>query len=320
MVEVQQRARVVVVHGRTAEVLHEPGDAVEAVRLAPGLALTPVAGDEVVVAAGRVTEVLPRRTQLTRPDPNGHELQVLAANVDLVLLVAPADHWLREGALERMAILAWDSGATPLVVLTKADLADDADERAAQARTATPGVEVVLTSTVDGRGLDELRAHLGAGVTATMLGASGAGKTSLLNALEGRDEATREVRADGEGRHTTTTRRLYRLASGGTLLDLPGVRNLDLHASEEGVAAVYADVAALVERCRFADCAHDTEPGCAVTAAVASGELSARRLDGWHAARRELAYLERRTDPAARAAKLQEWKRLTRASRSRHRP
>ncbi|MCH1865113.1 ribosome small subunit-dependent GTPase A [Nocardioides sp. CFH 31398] len=319
MPDTTQRATVVVVHGRTAEVLGADG-ASQPVRLAPGLALTPVAGDEVVVADGRLVEVLPRRTQLTRPDPNGHELQVLAANVDLVLLVAPADHGQREGALERMAIMAWDSGATPLVVLTKADLADDPDARLERARDAAPGVEVLLTSTVDGRGLDALRSRLGPGTTATMLGASGAGKTSLLNALEGLDEATREVRADGEGRHTTTTRRLFRLGSGGTLLDLPGVRNLDLHASEQGVATVYADVADLAAECRFADCAHDTEPGCAVTGAVADGALSPRRLEGWRAAQRELAYLHRRTDPAARAAKLQEWKRVTRESRGRQRP
>ncbi len=281
------------------------------------LALTPVAGDWVAIGGEEIRRVRARRTTLTRPDPNQKDVQVLAANIDLIMIVLPIDRGLSAKALERLSVMAWDSGADQVVVLTKADLAEDPGESLAEAQALAPGVEVLLTSSVDGLGLDQLRARLVRGTTATMLGASGVGKTSLLNALEGREERTREVRRDGAGRHATTTRKLYRLTSGGVLLDLPGIRSLDLLATDDAVNETFADIAELAEHCRFGDCQHDGEPGCAVAEAIEAGDLEQRRLGSWRAIRREMAYLDRRNDPAKMAAARAEWKQQTKAYKQR---
>jgi len=184
-----------------------------------------------------------------------------------------------------------------------------------EVQALAPGAEVATTSSVDGRGLAQVRSRLGRGVTATRLGASGVGKTSLLNALEGHEERTREVGRGGAGRHATTTRRLYRLSSGGVLLDLPGIRSLDLLATDDAINETFADIAELAEDCRFRDCQHDGEPACAVASAIAAGGLDERRLDSWRAIRREMAYQERRNDPAKVAAQRAEWKQATMASK-----
>ncbi len=331
----QRPGRVSIVHGGRAEVIWFPDDApVErSFQLRHDLRVIPVAGDWVAVSGDEIRDVRERHTCLSRPDPNGRDVQVLAANIDLVLIVLPIDRGLNPKNLERLSVMAWDSGAEPLVLLTKADAAVAPEAEVAEAERLAPGVEVILTSSVDGRGLDRVRARLGRGTTATMLGASGAGKTSLLNALNafgsfggvdgaegadapgGRVEPTREVRRDGAGRHTTTTRRLYRLAGGGVLLDLPGIRSLDLLAGDDAVQETFADIALLAQDCRFRDCGHDAEPGCAVTEAVESGTLEARRLASWRAIRRELAYLERRNDPLKMAAHRAEWKAIAKSNR-----
>lgn len=313
----ERPGRVVIVHGPTAEVLWYPDDyPVSAlVELRHALDVTPVAGDWVALHEGQIARIEHRSTALTRPDPDGQSTQTLAANIDLVLIVLPIDHGLNVKALERLSVMAWDSGAQQTIALTKADATASPEEALEQALLAAPGVDVVLTSSMDGTGLDDLRARLGTGVTATMLGASGAGKTTLLNALDGRSEFTREVRRDGEGRHSTTTRRLYRLQSGGVLLDLPGIRSLDLSASEEAVAEVFADITALARFCHFADCHHDSEPGCAVRKAIAAGELDERRLTSWLAIGRAQGYQERRHDPAKAAEQRKEWKKATMASK-----
>ena len=316
----ERPGRVAIMHGTSAEVMWFPPDADGPVttrrELRRDLSLTPVAGDWVAVDAEAIVRVRERGTSLTRPDPNGKDVQVLAANIDLVLIVLPIDRALSAVNLERLSVMAWDSGAEQVVVLTKADLAADASTSLAEAQGIAPGAEVLLTSSVDGRGLAELRARLGRGTTATMLGASGVGKTSLLNALEGRAERTREVGRDGSGRHSTTTRRLYRLSSGGVLLDVPGIRSLDLLATDEAVDGTFADIAALADLCRFRDCQHDGEPACAVAEAVSAGDLEGRRLASWRAIRREMGYLDARNDPAAKAAQRAEWKSVTKASKN----
>ncbi len=315
----ERPGRVSIMHGGSAEVIWFPGDEpVETLfELRHDLALTPVAGDWVAIGGEEIRRVRERRTSLTRPDPNEKDVQVLAANIDLIMIVLPIDRGLSAKALERLSVMAWDSGADQVVILTKADLAEDPEESLTEAQVLAPGVEVLLTSSVDGRGLDQLRARLVRGTTATMLGASGVGKTSLLNALEGREERTREVRRDGAGRHATTTRKLYRLTSGGVLLDLPGIRSLDLLATDEAVNETFADIAELAEHCRFGDCQHDGEPGCAVAEAIEAGDLEERRLTSWRAIRREMAYLDRRNDPAKMAAARAEWKQLTKAYKQR---
>lgn len=278
--------RVGIVHGTSAEVTwSEPsGQAISATCLfATNLNLRPVAGDWVSVSTGLVVEVAPRRTVLRRPRRYAKEMQSLAANVDVVLVVVPINRGLNLLMLERLSVMAFDSGARPVVVLSKCDAVLDVAPAMVAARAAVPGVEVLATSATGARGLDDLRSLLGEGVTAVLLGASGAGKTSLLNALEGRQELTRTISRGGEGRHATTTRRLYRLSSGGVLLDIPGVRLLDLTVTQSGFDEAFADIAELAQHCRFRDCAHDGDEGCAVKDAVREGRLASRRLDSYRA-------------------------------------
>lgn len=296
--------RVSIVHGATAEVIwvdDNDREAISTCQFASVLNLSPVAGDWVSVHDGYVVEVCDRRTALRRPHPNRRDVQILAANLDVVLVVVPIDRELNLLMLERLAVMAFDSGAKPVVVLTKTDDAEIVDAVLDQARAAVPDVEILTTSSKSGLGIDELRARLHVGVTAVMLGASGAGKTSLLNALEDRSEMTRSVSRTGEGRHATTTRRLYRLSSGGVLLDIPGIRLLDLMVGQEGIDEAFADIANLADECRFADCAHHGDDGCAVEEAVARGELPARRLESWRAVQVDLEKKSRLSERSANA-------------------
>ena len=290
--------RVSIVHGGTADVvIDDHGVERSAIcQFATALNLSPVAGDWVSTRDDYIVAVTPRRTALTRPATTGRDAQVLAANLDLVLVVMPIDRELNTVMLERLAVMAYDSGARPLVVLTKSDGVEFVAALVAAAEEAVPGVSVMTTSSLSGHGIDELSGLLCAGVTAVMLGASGAGKTSLLTALEGTNEETRSLGRSGEGRHATTTRRLYRLRSGGVLLDIPGIRLLDLMIGQEGLDEAFADVVAIGEDCRFADCAHDGDDGCAVEAAVAAGSLNARRLASWRSIQSEMLERERRRD------------------------
>lgn len=254
-------------------------------------------------AVPAIEVVLDRRSLLVRKDPGEREEhQPLAANVDLVLLVHGFDRPFRPGKLERFLVLGWNAGATPIVVLTKADLASAAeiDELRGVVKAVAPEVQIILSSSVPGAdfisGVHEIRELLSPGLTATLLGESGAGKSTLVNALVGSEiQETKEVRrGDAKGRHTTITRDLIVLPEGGFLIDTPGIRAVGLWDAEDALNQVFADITSLAGSCRFGDCAHQEEPGCAVTQAVEDGTVDARRLERFVAMREELESSEKR--------------------------
>jgi ribosome biogenesis GTPase len=277
---------------------------------------TAVTGDWVWIGPNRAGErqilgVLPRRSELSRKRAfeDSSAAQVLAANMDVVGVVVPVDRPLTHNRLERTLVAAWDSGAAPLVIITKADLAAVADDVVGKVILQAAGVDVVTTSAENGDGIDELLAHIPAGGTIVLLGPSGAGKSTLINALVGRDvQDTGEVRAgDYKGKHTTTSRELVPLPNGTVLMDTPGVRGFALFDAEEGIGEMFGDVEALAVQCRFSDCAHQAEPGCAVQAAIAGGILAERRWQNYLKLQRELAALARRSDAGAQRAYQREW-------------
>jgi ribosome biogenesis GTPase / thiamine phosphate phosphatase len=229
--------------------------------------------------------------------------QVVAANIDTVFVVVPLVGRSRPRLLQRCLALAWESGATPVVLLTKSDLATDVDDRVAAAQAEAVGVEVHAVSASTGAGLDALEAYLTAGQTIAMIGPSGAGKSTLTNALGAGTVAlaTGAVRDDGKGRHTTTARELVLLPSGAVAIDTPGLRGLALWDADEGIATAFADITALAADCRFADCAHHGEPGCAVGQAIEQGDLDAGRLADYAKLLREQRWLEIKRDSRARA-------------------
>jgi ribosome biogenesis GTPase len=254
----------------------------------------PVIGDWVAVDAAAATPViravLPRSAVLARRRPGAAErIQVLAANVDTVVLVDSLDRGPNRRRIERGVALAYDSGATPVVVLSKSDLCDDVAAAEAEGRLAAPFADVLVLSALDGSGAEALGDLLTSGTTAVFLGPSGSGKSTLINRLLGEDRLeTGAVRmGDHKGRHTTTRRQLVQLRSGACLIDTPGIRELGLWLDAEAVEAAYPDLERFAADCRFRDCRHESEPGCAVRAAVETGELAAERLDGYLKLRHE---------------------------------
>jgi ribosome biogenesis GTPase len=265
----------------------------------------PVVGDWVALeererGTSLVREVLPRRTAFSRraahdPPSGASREQVVAANVDVVFVTLSIVAELDRRLVERYLTLVLESGARPVLLLTKADLEDDPDAVAAELANVSGDVPVVLLSVRSGLGLEAVRAHLGEGITGALVGPSGAGKSTLVNALVGEERlATGSVAADGTGRHTTTRRELVVLPGGGLLVDNPGMREVHLWLADEGFDEAFADIAALAAECKFADCRHESEPGCAVRAAVEAGRLDAKRFRSYLALRRELVELEER--------------------------
>ncbi|NUR65559.1 MAG: ribosome small subunit-dependent GTPase A [Streptomyces sp.] len=275
-------------------------------------------GDWVAVEPGGnpryVRTYLPRRTAFVRSTSSKRsEGQILAANVDHAIVAVSLAVELDLGRIERFLALAWESGAQPVVVLTKADLVPDAVTLAhlvEDVETTAPGVPVLTVSALDGDGLDVLAA-VASGGTSVLLGQSGAGKSTLANALVGSDvmevQAARDV--DGKGRHTTTTRNLLVLPGGGVLIDTPGLRGVGLFDAEIGVGQVFSEIEELAGACRFHDCAHESEPGCAVLAAIDSGELGERRLESYRKLMRENQRIVAKTDARVRAELRREWKK-----------
>lgn len=261
-----------------------------------------------------VQRVLPRRTAVVRRSPTDRRLpaQVLAANVDVVFVVTSmnADFNLRR--LERYLAVAWESGATPVVLLSKSDLASDAEGYLLAAESIAPGVDVIGASSVTGEGLERVRGHLGAGRTVVFTGSSGVGKSSIVNALAGQPLLdTAAIREDdARGRHTTTRRQLIRLAD-GLLIDTPGLRELGV-LDDEGVSAAFEDVEGVAAACRFSDCSHRTEPGCAVRAALRDGSLATERFDAYEKLQREAHRAMLASDALARRAERKRWTTISR--------
>lgn len=290
-----------------------------------GTAGKPVVGDWVIIQPLENTDraiihdVLPRRGTIERHqvDQDRSErsagiIQVLASNVDMALIAAALDRPLNPRSIERFMAVAYNGGVTPLVVLTKADQHPSPDEVASSVQDASPGAEVVAVSMFDQESLDGLSARLASGRTHVLFGPSGAGKSTLINRLSGQDiQATGSVRVqDGKGRHTTTARELFRLPSGALVIDTPGLRAVGLAGDGGGVNQVFPDIMALAEDCRFRDCRHQGEPGCAVEAAVLTGTLDPERLQSYRKLEKEAEYEIRRTDPAAQRTEEKRFARM----------
>ncbi|WP_435201616.1 ribosome small subunit-dependent GTPase A [Janibacter sp. GS2] len=261
--------------------------------------------------------VLPRSSAIVRRAAGGRsDGQVMAANLEHVLIAVPVETAVNLSTIERYLVVAWESGAQPLLVLTKADLGYDPEATRALVEAAAPGVDVLVVSAEVGEGVDELATALAGGTTA-LVGQSGAGKSTLVNVLAGhRVQAVADTRQDGKGRHTTTARELIPLPGGGVLIDTPGLRSIGLHEDGEGLALTFPDVEEVMERCRFSDCAHGSEPGCGVQAALADGSLDERRWSSWRKLQREAEWIARRTDPLARASARKRWVATGRAGKA----
>ena len=303
-----------VVAGLAGRLVHEalPGD-------------LPVTGDWVAASlhpdrtGATVHHVLPRTgTFVRKASGPGGGLQVVAAHVDIVLIAVSLNADLSLRRIERYLATAWESGAAPVVVLTKADLCPDAEALIDQVKQVAIGAPVHAVSAVTGDGLDALAGLVGAGRTAVLLGSSGVGKSTLVNALAGQDRmATQAIIEEGaRGRHTTTHRELVLLPGGGLVLDTPGMRELGLWDADAGLSATFADIEALATQCRFHDCAHQSEPGCAIRAALEADELDTDRWRSFQKLQRELAHLDRREDPLARIEARRVWIQRTKNHRA----
>lgn len=288
-----------------------------------GHGLWPTTGDWISIVpatsstAAHLGSVLPRRTLLARATAGGDsQEQALAANVDTVVVAVSLASPLRHSRTERLLALAWASGATPVVALTKADTHPDPEAALEELGPVALGVRVVATSAETEAGVDELRAAISG--TVALIGPSGAGKSSLGNLLLGADLlATGEVRAvDGKGRHTTAWRELLPMPDGGVLLDTPGLRSAGVTGSEEGVSDAFSDLEELAAQCRFSDCAHTSEPGCAVQAAISAGTLTERRLQSYRKLQREAERMAARTDARLRSERLAQMKSMAHQHRA----
>jgi ribosome biogenesis GTPase len=286
----------------------------------------PTVGDWVAVdpASGRIERLLPRRTRLSRKTAGRKtEEQVVAANIDVVFAVMGLDANFKPRRMERFLATVWESGAVPVVLLTKLDLCADPDSKVREIEDVASGVEVIASSAMDGRGIDRVRARLEPRKTSALVGSSGVGKSTIINCLLGRDvQKTREVSdAEARGRHTTSHRELFVLPGGALLIDNPGVREIQLFVAEESLEQTFSDIAAHAAECRFSDCTHRNEPSCAVLAAVAEGALAEDRLESYRTLERELQYLHRRQDQSAQQVEKRKWRAIHRELRrsGRHR-
>ena len=294
-------------------------DATVAGRLRYESDVWPAVGDWVALEAGaRISAVLPRQSAFSRKEAGAvTREQVIAANIDVLFVVAGLDGDFNLRRLERYLLLAWESGAKPVVVLNKADLCADTAQAAVDVQALASGAPVAVVSAVEGWGVPEVEAHLGAGQTAAFTGSSGAGKSTLVNRLLGDErQQVHEVRADdSRGRHTTVRRELFLAPAGWLLVDTPGLRELQLWATPSSIDSAFDDIASLAAQCRFRDCRHQGEPGCA----VATSGIDASRLSSYAKLQRELAHLDRKMDQRAAQEEKRRIKRIHRAMRQKYR-
>ena len=283
----------------------------------------PVTGDWVVLRVpeqdglAQIVEVLPRLTRFSRRAAGkGDREQVIAANIDYAFLVTGLDNDFSPRRIERYLAAAWDSGATPVVILNKLDLCSDLPPRLRAVEEVAAGTAIYAVSALRGDGLEQLERYCEPGQTVALLGSSGVGKSTLINRLVGTEsQSTQPVREDGRGRHTTTRRELLFCSRGGMVIDTPGMRELQLWDDDEGLQITFDEIETLARNCRYRDCRHQGEPGCAVLEAVNEGTLSAERLSSMHKLQRELAFLDRREDPMADLAEKRRWKNIHKSAK-----
>ncbi|MGJ7921799.1 ribosome small subunit-dependent GTPase A [Neobacillus sp. LXY-4] len=279
----------------------------------------PTVGDWVVLdprkdeQKGTIHAVLSRKSKFSRKIAGSTtEEQLIAANIDTIFIVNSLNDDLNLRRIERYLLLAWESGANPVIILSKADLCEEVEQSLQEVEGVALGVPVIPISVVTKQGLEQLQAYLEPGKTIALLGSSGVGKSSLTNFLLGDEkQKVQGIReSDDKGRHTTTHRELCLLPNGAMVIDTPGLRELQLWEGDTGLSESFSDIEAIAEKCKFRDCSHDEEPGCAVRAAVEEGTLSNRRLDSYKKLQRELAYLDRKLDKRAQAEEKRKWKNI----------
>jgi ribosome biogenesis GTPase len=291
--------------------------------IATDVSQLPAVGDWVAIdviegeGKARIHDILPRRTKLSRKEAGRRAVeQILVTNVDTVFLMMSLNSDLNPRRIERYLGTLWESGARPVIVLSKSDLCLDPSGAVSEIGAAAPGVDVHVLSALNGTGVESLLPYLGPGNSVALLGSSGVGKSTLTNyLLNANVQKTMEVReTDDRGRHATTSRRLFPLPAGGVLIDTPGMREFQLWDAD-GLDDTFEEIGQLAERCRFRDCCHESEPGCAVKQAIDDGVLEAQRLSSFQKLKREIEYNDRRKDAAAQSELKKRWKRMHKAIR-----
>ncbi|WP_010098229.1 ribosome small subunit-dependent GTPase A [Ornithinibacillus scapharcae] len=268
-----------------------------------------------------IKRVLPRKSQFVRQAAgNRTDAQIVAANIDTIFIVNSLNHDLNVRRIERYILLAYESGATPILLLTKKDQAteEEIDNALSSVNEVAIGIPIILISSIDGDGIEELKSHLSPGKTAALLGSSGVGKSTLINTLFGEKiQETKKIREDdSRGRHTTTHRELFLLPNGAMIIDTPGMREIQLWDGEDAIDTTFQDIGALQLECKFSDCTHTNEPGCRVQEAIEDGSLSAERYKSYVKLQREIAFEKRKQDQKAKLEEKSKWKKISKQQKS----